>query len=89
MISNTNPLAKCLLVLPHSNADTERVFSIIRKTVAQYHTEMDQSTPSGLLSCKLNRNCDCYQLNTLKELLQTAKGATMEYNKAHSSQHKP
>ena len=49
-------LAKCILALLVSNADTERVFSIIRKIVTDYRTEMDQSTLCALVSCKLNSN---------------------------------
>ena len=36
-------LAKCVLSLPVSNADTERVFSNVRKIVTDYQTEMEQS----------------------------------------------
>lgn len=78
-------LAKCLLSLPVSNADTERVFSIVRKIITDYRTEMEQSTLCALLACKLNCDSHCYELNTPKDLLQVAKTATKEYNKAHSS----
>ncbi len=78
-------LSKCLLSLPISNADTERVFSIVRKIVTDYRKEMEQDTLCALLTCKLNCDCACYQLETPKELLRAAKVATMEYNKAHSS----
>lgn len=78
-------LAKCLLALPHSNADTERVFSIVRKIVTDLRTEMDQSTLCPLLSCKLNSDIECYRLEAPKELLNKAKHATMEYNRAHTS----
>ena len=47
-------LAKCLLALPHSSADIERVFSIVCKIVTDFRTELDQSTFCALLSCKLN-----------------------------------
>lgn len=78
-------LAKCLLSLPVSNADTERVFSIVRKIITDYRTEMEQSTLCALLSCKMNCDCPCYELDTPKELLRAAKVATMEYNRAHCS----
>ena len=78
-------LAKCLLDLPHSNADTERVFSIVRKIVTDFRTEMEQSTLCPLLSCKLNSDTDCYRLEAPKELLTKAKHATMKYNRAHTS----
>jgi len=77
-------LAKCVLSLPISNADTEMVFSIVRKIVTDYRTKKDQSTLCALVPCKLNSNSNCYDLETLKELLKRAKVATVEYNKAHS-----
>ena len=82
---NLTKLAKCLLALPHSNADTERVFSMVRKIVTDYRTEMEQSTLCALVACKLNSDCDCFKLETPKELLKKAKGATTAYNKEHSS----
>lgn len=77
-------LAKCLLSLPHSNADTERVFSIVRKIITDYRTEMEPSTLCALVACKLNNDSTCFELNTPKGLLTKAKSSTMDYNKAHS-----
>lgn len=78
-------LAKCVLSLPVSNADTERVFSNVRKLVTDYRTEMEQSTLCALLSCKLNSNIDCFELETPSDLLRNAKRATMDYNRQHST----
>ena len=78
-------LAKCVLSLPVSNADTERVFSVVRKIVTDYRTEMDQSTLCALLACKLNTNVNCFELDTPKDLIRNAKRATMEYNRQHTS----
>ena len=77
-------LAKCSLSLPHSNADTERVFSIVRKIITDYRTEMEQSTSCALVAYKLNNDSTCFKLNTPKELLTKAKSTSMDYNKAHS-----
>ena len=81
---NLAKLAKCILALPVSNADTERVFSIVKKIVTSYRTDLEQTTLCALVSCKLNSDCNCFELETPKQLLLSAKGATMEYNKAHS-----
>ena len=62
-------LAKCVLSLPVSNADTERVFNIVRKIITDYWREMEQDTLCALLACKLNCDCNCYELNSPKELL--------------------
>jgi hypothetical protein len=82
---NLSRLAKTILALPVSNAETERVFSIVRKIVTDYRTQMDQSTLCALVSCKLNSDSKCYDLVTPDELLKQARTATMEYNRAHSS----
>ena len=82
---NLSRLAKCILSLPVSNADTERVFSIVRKIITEYRTQMDQSTLCALLACKMNSDYKCYDLATPSDLLRNAKSATMEYNRAHSS----
>ena len=80
-------LAQRLLALPVSNAETERVFSIMRKIVTDYRTQLDQRTLCALVSCKLNSDCRCFELATPNGLLQQARTATMEYNRAHSSKH--
>ena len=82
---NLSRLAKCILALPVSNAETERVFSIVRKIVTDYRTQIDQRTLCALLACKMNNDCKCYELATPDDLLRKAKSATMEYNRAHSS----
>ena len=63
-------LVKCILALPHSNADTERVFSIVHKIVTDYRMEMDQSTLCALVACKMNCDDKCFQVDTPRELLQ-------------------
>ena len=82
---NLPKLSKCLLALPVSNAETERVFSIVRKIVTDYRSQMDQSTLCALISCKVNNDSVCFQLDTPTILLKEAKSATVKYNSAHSS----
>ena len=82
---NLTSLFKCLLALTHSNADTECLFSIVRKILTDHRSEMEQSTLCALVCCKLNNSCCCYQLETPADLLKSAKQATSEYNRAHSS----
>lgn len=64
---------------------TLNVFSIVRKIVTDYHSQMEQNTLCALVSCKLNNDAKCYELETPNELLSRACTATMDYNKAHSS----
>ena len=81
-------LAKCVLALPVANADTERVFSIVRKISTDYRSHLEQNTLCALVSCKLNNDQKCYELDTPSELLTKARTATKDYNKAHSSKSK-
>ena len=53
-------LAKTLLVLPNSNADSERAFSIIKKIHTEFRSDLNNDTICGLLSCKFNQNQCCY-----------------------------
>ena len=53
-------LAKALLVLPNSNADCERAFSIVKKIHTEFRSELKNDTLCSLLSCKCNQNHHCY-----------------------------
>jgi hypothetical protein len=47
-------LGKTLLVLPNSNADSERAFSIIKKIHTEFRSDLNNDTICGLLSGKFN-----------------------------------
>ena len=68
MLPNLTSLAKCMLALPVVNVDTERVFSIVRKIITDYRNQMEQNTLCALVSCKLNNDNKCYELETPNEL---------------------
>ena len=70
-----SPLAKALLVFPHSNADPERLFSMVRKIYTELRRQMEPSTLGSLLSVKVSNENPCY-LN--QELMSdaSAKSAT-------------
>ena len=82
------PIAKLVLTLPHSNADEERVFSIVRKnkTIFRPNLSLDTTLPS-ILQCKVNgfSHTKCFQFEPSHDVLQHAKPATWQYNKEHSS----
>ena len=68
-----------ILVLPHSNADSERVFSVVRKN----HTDFRPTTSRKLLESTLvlktdcqAKNVSCFQQRFSQELLKKAKSAT-------------
>ena len=77
----TRRLAKFLLSLPHSYADTEREFSIVWKIITDYCTE--NRTEYFMCPCNMN-DSTCFELYSPKELLTKVKSSTMDYNKAHS-----
>ena len=53
-------LCPILLVLPHSNADPERLFSMVRKIETVERRQLDTSTVCDLLSVKINNDKPCY-----------------------------
>lgn len=46
---NLCSLVKCLLSLPRSNAESERVFSIVRKILTDHRSQLDHKTVCSLL----------------------------------------
>ena len=75
---------KLVLVLPHSNATEERVFSIVRKNKTTFRACMRFNTLGSILTVKL-ANPNATKFKPDKALLKSAKSATWEYNKRHSS----
>ena len=74
---NLTNFCKLLLVLPHSTADLERLFSIIGNIDISQHSSFHPSTVRDILSVKLNVE-DYYQSKALfTHLLQQAKTATV------------
>ena len=71
-------LAKVLLVLPHSNADPERLFSMVRKIETELRRNLDPSTVCDLFSIKVNSDQPCYDSKHLitESLIARAKTAT-------------
>ena len=53
-------LAKRVFVLPHSNADLERLFSMVRKIIADHRVSFDPSTECDLLTAKINNSKPCF-----------------------------
>ena len=71
-------LAKVLLVLPHSNSDPERLFSMVRKIETEQRKQLDSSTVCDFLSVKVNNDNPCYGNKPLitEKMLLSAKSAT-------------
>ena len=78
-------VAKLVMVIPHSNAQEERVFSMIRKNKTSFRPSLDpKGTLSSILTIKLASTGDAHSYEPSQEVLRRAKSATWEYNKAHS-----
>ena len=80
---NMKKVYATLLCLPHSNADSERVFSHVRKVHTEYRKTMGIDTLTSYLQVKLNCDDPCYKINPSEEMLKSAKSATFNYNKEH------
>ncbi len=79
-------VAKAVLVIPHSNASEERVFSMVRKNKTPFRPSLGlDGTLSSIIKVKLGIEDPCEKFEPTKTLLKDAKKATWEYNKAHSS----
>ena len=78
-------VAKSVLVIPHSNASEERVFSLVRKNKTPFRPNLKlDGTLSSILTVKLGIDEPCVKFEPSKELIESAKKATWDYNKAHS-----
>ena len=79
-------VAKVVLVIPHSNASEERVFSMVHKNKTPFHPSLGlDGTFSSIIKVKLGVDDPCEKFEPTKQLLEKAKKARREYNKAHSS----
>lgn len=82
-------VAKLVLVLPHSNAEEERVFSMVTKIKTAFRPSLKlDGTLSSIITVKLANPEPCTQYEPPKDILQAAKKATVNYNKSHSASNK-
>jgi hypothetical protein len=80
-------VAEAVLVIGHSNAEEERLFSMVRKNKTDSRPALSlEGTLSSLLSMKLHYPEDstlCYMWKPEEAPLKKAKGAAREYNNEH------
>ena len=78
---NLADLALQLLAIPVSNADSERVFSLVRRIQTEFRSRMTVHTLSALISCHMNKNEHCCERTKFPQsLLSAAKKCTNEKN---------
>jgi len=75
-------LSVVVLSLPHSNADTERTFSILRKIQSDSRGSLDQKTIESLLSVKVDNHSECHQWSPDSDLVKETKNACGFYTKS-------
>ena len=82
-------VCRLILLLPHSNAAKERVFSMIRLNKTPYRSSLGlDGTLSSILTIKLHNPDPCHNFEPSKSMLKNAKKATWEYNQKHSTKSK-
>lgn len=73
-------LCKALCVLPHSNTECERIFSMVRHIKTDFRNQLGNSTLCSLLAIKRNelqnRQQTCFNIDISKDLLSDVKKAT-------------
>ena len=79
-------IAKLVLVLPHSNVDAERVFSLVglNKTKTRNSLALD-GTLSSIMIIKMAGLKPCFKWEPSVAVIKASKKATSQYNKAHRS----
>ena len=78
-------LALCLLSIPTSNADCERVFSLVRRIKTDFRSSLATETVSSLISCHYNNHGHCCEHTAFDgELLKKVKRCTSAAMKGSS-----
>ena len=82
-------VAEPVLILHHSNAGEERLFSMVRKNKTDRRSSLKlDGTLSNLMSMKLHypeTTTPCHKWNPEEELLKNTKKATSVYNREHKN----
>ncbi len=75
-----------VLVLPHANADAERVFSVVglNKTKRRNSLALD-GTLSSIMTIKMANLEPCFKWEPPSDIIRASKKATGQYNHAHWS----
>ena len=80
-------IAEAVLIIPHSNAEEEHLFSIVRKNKTESPSSLKlDGTLSSILAMKCSypeSNTPCYKWIPDDELLTSSKKATATYNREH------
>jgi hypothetical protein len=78
---NLCKVAKCILVIYHSNTDCERQFSVVNKNKTEFRANLSTETLSNMLTQKMmlqSKGTPCYAVNWDVQLLQKCKSWAKE-----------
>ena len=67
------------LSLPHSNADAERSFSMLRKIQQDCRGNLSHKTTTSLMTITMNNDCEFFRYSTTAEILKKAKTSCTDY----------
>ncbi|KAJ8883547.1 hypothetical protein PR048_015391 [Dryococelus australis] len=90
-IKKYSPLSKLMmtvLLIPHSNSPTKRIFSLVKKNKTEFRANMNTELLSALLVHKMlliSKKKYCHQATFTKQQLRDAKQATRLYNLSSAS----
>lgn len=76
---------RVLLSIPHSNASSERVFSMLKKIVTDQRSLLAPDTVNALLRVKMNESNCCIGTHFDGKTLKSLKRAALMYNEKHQS----
>ncbi|KAL3247537.1 hypothetical protein MRX96_056968 [Rhipicephalus microplus] len=68
-----------ILSIPHSNAECERLFSLVRKTRTEFWSSMSDKTLGHVLLAKCDQAGHCYNQTYTEVFLRRAKSATTTF----------
>ncbi|CAB3996170.1 PREDICTED: uncharacterized protein LOC106702191 [Paramuricea clavata] len=82
-------VAQLVLVLPHSNAEEERAFSLVRKNKTCFRGNLDiNRTLSAIMTIKMNSTAPCFEYKPTDEVVKNSKKVAWQFNKSHMSKNK-
>ena len=78
-------VVRLILTIPHSNAEEERVFSVVRKNKTSFRPRLDpEETLASIVTVKLAMEPESVEtFNIPQEVLIAAKTATYKYKLSH------
>ena len=72
-------LAKACCVIPVSDADPERIVSMLKKIQTDMRSELNNDTICCLICAKQNQDKACFEFNPSDNVLRAAKKAVLTY----------